>query len=203
MNTTKIEPSFLELAKQGNAKAITALMNRQLQSKGITAKAALKDGCLQVMLESAQVPNQQAVVAFIRKGVTSLEAALIERVKVYGRQTGEEFPAWHQEFEIGAQSNPFSEFSMYPSQEGQQVSSSFVASQATPSSYTSGNKPSYNAGIKQQPWYEQEINIFLLVLFFWPVGIYLMWKYSKTSTSAKWIITFICSLFFIAAISKP
>jgi tetratricopeptide (TPR) repeat protein len=103
---TQTQPNLLALAKQGNAKAIAALINRQLQLKGITAKAALKDGCLQIMLESAQVPNQQALVAFIRKGITSLEAASIQRVKVYGRQTGEEFPAWNQEFELAVEPLP-------------------------------------------------------------------------------------------------
>ena len=180
MNSTKIEPNFLELAKQGNAKAITVLMNRQLEPKGITAKAVLKYGCLQVMVESAQAPNQQALVEFIRKGVASLQTASIQKVKIYGRQTGEEFPVWNQEIEIGSQSNPFSDFSSYPNQASHLI-------------YTPENK--------QQHWYEQEINIFLLVLFFWPVGIYLMWKYSKTSTLAKWIITFFCSLTFFAAIS--
>jgi hypothetical protein len=43
-----------------------------------------QDGCLQIMLESAQVPNQQALVAFIRKGITSLEVASIQEMKVYG-----------------------------------------------------------------------------------------------------------------------
>ncbi|WP_242055197.1 MULTISPECIES: hypothetical protein [Nostocales] len=75
-------------------------MNRQLQSKGITAKVALKDACLQVMLESPEVPHQQTLVAFVRKGITGLGATSIERVKVYGRQAGEEFPAWNQEFEL-------------------------------------------------------------------------------------------------------
>jgi len=59
--------NILELAKQRDAKAIAALMNRQLQPKGITAKATLKDGCLQIILESDQVPDQQALVAFVRK----------------------------------------------------------------------------------------------------------------------------------------
>ncbi len=90
----------LELAKQGNPQAIAALMNRSLQPKGITAKAAIKDGFLQVMLESAQVPNQQAMIPFVRKGITRLGADLIERVKVYGRQTGEDFPAWIQTFDL-------------------------------------------------------------------------------------------------------
>lgn len=94
------QPNLLELAKQGDAEAIASLMNRQLQPKGITAKVALKDACLQVMLESAQVPNQQALLAFVRKGITGLGAASIERVKVYGRKTGEEFPAWSEKIEV-------------------------------------------------------------------------------------------------------
>jgi len=50
-----------ELAQQGNVEALVALMNRSLQPKGITVvKAAFKDGCLQILLESAQVPEQQA-----------------------------------------------------------------------------------------------------------------------------------------------
>ncbi|GAB4187961.1 MAG: hypothetical protein Fur006_28210 [Coleofasciculaceae cyanobacterium] len=102
------QPNLLELAKQGNAKAIATLMNRQLQPKGITAKAALKDGCLQIMLESAQVPNQEAFVAFIRKGISGLGATSIEKLKIYGRQIGEEFPSWSQELELFAKSLPLS-----------------------------------------------------------------------------------------------
>jgi hypothetical protein len=93
MNSTTNQQNLIELAKQGNAKAIATLMNRQLQPKGITAKAALKDSCLQVMLESAQAPNQQALVAFVRKGITGLGAESIKSVKIYGRQTGGEFPS--------------------------------------------------------------------------------------------------------------
>jgi hypothetical protein len=137
---TQTPPNLLELAKQGNANAIAALMNRQLQPKGMTAKAALKDGCLQIMLESAQVPNQQALVAFIRKGITSLEVASIQRMKVYGRHIGEEFPAWSQEFELGRQSNPFSEFSTSPNQENQQTSSSIVTNPPSSSTSKSANK---------------------------------------------------------------
>jgi hypothetical protein len=92
--------NLLELAKQGNVEAIASLMNRQLQSKGITAKVALKNACLQVMLESPEVPDQQALVTFVCKGITGLGVASIERVKIYGRQAGEDFPAWNQEFEL-------------------------------------------------------------------------------------------------------
>ncbi|MEI1375255.1 hypothetical protein PQG02_17670 [Nostoc sp. UHCC 0926] len=95
------QPNILKLAKQGDTQAIASLMNRHLYPKGITAKVALKDACLEVILESTQVPNRQTLVAFIRKGLTGLGAASIERVKVYGQQTGKEFPSWSQEFHLG------------------------------------------------------------------------------------------------------
>ena len=97
------QPNLLELAKQGDAKAIATLMNRKLQPKGITAKASMKNDCLQIMLESAQVAPQEILVAFIRKSVLTLGAENIKRVKVYGKQTKEEFPDWSEEFEVEAQ----------------------------------------------------------------------------------------------------
>ncbi|MCT7960845.1 EcsC family protein [Laspinema sp. D1] len=96
------QPNLLELAKQGDAKAIATLMNRKLQPKAITAKASMKNDCLQIMLESAQVIPQETVVAFIRRSVQTLGAESIKRVKVYGKQTKEEFPDWSEEFEVEA-----------------------------------------------------------------------------------------------------
>lgn len=87
----------LQLAKQGDVKAITALMNRVLESKGITAKATLRDSCLQIILEANQLPHQNALVEFVTKGITSLEVESIKSVKIYGRQVGEEFPVWDTE----------------------------------------------------------------------------------------------------------
>jgi hypothetical protein len=98
---TASQPNLLELAKQGDARAIAALMNRQLQPKGITAKVSLKDGCLQVMLEAPQIPpDQQALSSFIHKGILGLGSSSIQQIKVYGRQTGEEFPGWMEECEV-------------------------------------------------------------------------------------------------------
>ena len=100
------QPNILELAKQGDAKAIALLLNRQLQAKGITAAASLKDGCLQVMLEAIEVPSQQVMSAWVSKSIAGLGAASIEKVKVYGRQTGAKVPAWSQEFEVAGQNLP-------------------------------------------------------------------------------------------------
>ncbi|MEG4148890.1 hypothetical protein [Microcoleus sp. Pol12B5] len=105
------QPNILELAKQGDAKAIALLLNRQLQPKGITATAALKDGCLQVILEAVEVPSQQVLAAYMSKSIAGLGAASIEKVKVYGRQTGTKVPAWNQEFEMAGQKLPVADVS--------------------------------------------------------------------------------------------
>jgi hypothetical protein len=102
---TTNQPSLLQLAKQGNAKAIAALLNHSLQPKGITAKVAFNDGCLQVMLESAQVPNQQALVKFIYKRILSLETEVFKKVRAYGKRVGEDFPIWTEEFELTEKSS--------------------------------------------------------------------------------------------------
>ena len=92
--------NILELAKRGSPKAIAVLMNRHLQPKGIIAKADLRGGCLQVLLESEQILDQLTLVAFVRKGVTNLGTEAIKKVRVYGKQTSEKFPAWIQEIEL-------------------------------------------------------------------------------------------------------
>lgn len=85
---------LLVLAKQGNTKALSLLLNRALQPQGITARVRLQQGCLQVMLEAATTPDQAALVAFVHQGVTKLEFPAIQQLKVYGKASGEAFPAW-------------------------------------------------------------------------------------------------------------
>lgn len=100
------QSNLLKLAKQGNPKAIAAMLNQSLQPKNITAKVGRKDDCLQILLESAQAVDQPTMVSFIRNGLIKLEVESITTVKVYGRQTGEESPAWSQKFEIVSQPEP-------------------------------------------------------------------------------------------------
>ncbi|QFS48859.1 hypothetical protein GXM_06353 [Nostoc sphaeroides CCNUC1] len=88
------QPNLLELAKQGDAQAIASVINYLLQPKDITAKVVLKDGCLQVMLESFQVPEQKSSVTFIRKLIIKLEAISIKSVKIYGKGKGQTSVAW-------------------------------------------------------------------------------------------------------------
>ena len=89
---------LVEMAKQGKPKAIALLINQLLQPKGITATAGFKDGWLHVILESAEVPNQQDTAIYIHKKLCTLKSQSLTNVKIHGRQLGNKTVAWTQEF---------------------------------------------------------------------------------------------------------
>jgi protease PrsW len=100
----------LELSQQGNnLEAIATLIKRSLQTEDITVKTSLKDDCLQILLESSQIPNEQNSVNLIRRELQLLNADFFTNVKISGRQTGERIPAWTEEFGLEQIQNPASE----------------------------------------------------------------------------------------------
>lgn len=96
-------PPIFERAKLGDAEAIASLLNRSLSAKGITAQANLKGNCLRVMLESLQVPPQAKMVQFVHQGLRKLQAEPIKTVTIYGKKTGQEFPAWYQDLDLSGE----------------------------------------------------------------------------------------------------
>lgn len=90
--------SLIELARQGDATAIATLLNHSLQLRGIIASTNVQGECLQVMLVAEEVPDAKTATEWIRTVLINLGQSLIHRVKVYGRQAGNEFPAWTKEF---------------------------------------------------------------------------------------------------------
>jgi hypothetical protein len=95
--------SIHQAVKNGNSQAISALLNRHLQPKGITAKVSVKDGCLQIMLEAANALNQKALVSALKKYIDSLDIESIQNVQIYAKKTGEEIPTWNDSFETKKQ----------------------------------------------------------------------------------------------------
>ncbi len=91
-----------ELAKQGDPKVISSIINHSLQKKGINVQVTKDNDSLEVTLESDQISNQQAsLVEFIRTGIVKLGVESINTVKVYGVQTGDDTPVWEEEFFLG------------------------------------------------------------------------------------------------------
>ena len=79
---------------------IALLIAKSLEAQGIAVKTNLKGNCLRVMLESSQVPNRSAMVAFIRRGMMKLGTASIKSVKVYGKQAEASTSAWSQDIDL-------------------------------------------------------------------------------------------------------
>jgi len=91
---------ILQDAKQGNPKAIEAIFNKQLKAKNIAVKAVVRDGCLQIMFEAKQALSQVTMVNGVKKVLTGIKPENIQTVKVYSKQLGDDFPKWHEEFEL-------------------------------------------------------------------------------------------------------
>ncbi|MGD2180801.1 WD40 repeat domain-containing protein [Lusitaniella coriacea] len=92
---------LIQFAKKGNIKAITALLNRFLQSKGIViSKLALKDHCLHIFVESAQIPKKEKVAILIRDFMLHLGIESIKRVKISGRCTEDTTSNWSREIQV-------------------------------------------------------------------------------------------------------
>lgn len=62
----------IDASAQTDVNAIANLLNQTLQPQGIAAKVVLKHVSLQIMLESAQVPDRQLVVPLIRDRLIDL-----------------------------------------------------------------------------------------------------------------------------------
>lgn len=94
-------PNLLKLATQGDARAISALLNRALQPQGISAKVIIaKPGCLRVLLESAQVPDQQVLVPYLQQNFTKLAIPSIHTVELQVKQSEAIKVAWSQQIEL-------------------------------------------------------------------------------------------------------
>ncbi|HEY9695946.1 MAG TPA: hypothetical protein V6D10_01555 [Trichocoleus sp.] len=93
-------PDVADLARQGNIEAINTLINQWINQPGIPARASLKNGCLRVMLEAFDFPDQIALGNHILDGVKRLEIQGCTKLKLIGQEPGDEFPDWQQDYDL-------------------------------------------------------------------------------------------------------
>ncbi|OKH35411.1 hypothetical protein NIES2119_20545 [[Phormidium ambiguum] IAM M-71] len=89
-----ISPNTLELAKQGDVDAIASSITYLLQDQAAIAKALYKDGCLMVLLESKQIPDQELSVQNIQKLMNKLAVPTINSIKIFAKEKGKDKAAW-------------------------------------------------------------------------------------------------------------
>lgn len=87
--------STVELAKKGDPKAIAALMNKSLGTKGVTASATRQGNFLEIILQSQRPLNQKTMVEIVQKGMGNLQVSVIERVLIRSQQGN--IPNWESE----------------------------------------------------------------------------------------------------------
>lgn len=57
-----------------------------------------------------------------------------------------------------------------------------------------------NQSTSSKKWYTESIWIIVLLVLFFPVGLFLMWKYSTWNKAVKWIITVIIAIFVLTSL---
>ena len=86
IDASKLDPALLELAKNGDTKAISELIKNSLKQTDVKVRATLNKGLLQVVLVSSQVSKQDDSISAIPKLVQDFNSNLISKLKVIGMQ---------------------------------------------------------------------------------------------------------------------
>lgn len=88
-----------EAAKQGSTQALASLINATLQPKGIIASVTKKSNQLTIKLQSQNVPDQNAVMKFLKTGMQKIKPLGISQVQVQASGGGLD-PCWEDSFFI-------------------------------------------------------------------------------------------------------
>lgn len=79
----------------------TDLSNGQVNVPGtIVPTVTLKNNALGIMVDADSVPDESTTVSLIRESLAQLALSDIRTVTIYGRQNGEDIPAWSEEFTL-------------------------------------------------------------------------------------------------------
>ncbi|MFZ1026837.1 MAG: hypothetical protein WAN66_11515 [Limnoraphis robusta] len=96
-----IDPSqqkMMELARQGNPKAIASLINQSLQTRGIHTQVKSQAGCLHIVVAAEEIPSPEPTASFVHKKLIFLKITSIHHIKIYGRKIGQKSVAWTQQY---------------------------------------------------------------------------------------------------------
>lgn len=95
-------PELKELARQGDRFAIALLLNQLIKPLGISARVAVKEQCLHILLEADSVPDETLSLNLVTREIEQLHIHSVQSAKVYGRQTGQKLPTWTHTFALSA-----------------------------------------------------------------------------------------------------
>jgi voltage-gated potassium channel Kch len=99
---------LLELSRNGDPKAIATYLNQQLRGKNATASADWQGGQLNIRFESAALPSQPRLLAFVRRTMKTLRVEAIETLRVYAYEPQNPLPVWTYQLELKESSKELS-----------------------------------------------------------------------------------------------
>ncbi|HBQ99324.1 MULTISPECIES: hypothetical protein [unclassified Roseofilum] len=85
---------------QPNPAEITDALNSVLQPQGVTAKALVKEGCLHILLEGENIPEQEEYVAIVHDEILNMGIDSFPTLQIYGRQIGSKKPSWSDTIDL-------------------------------------------------------------------------------------------------------
>lgn len=94
--------NLTEQAKDGNPKAIAALMNQVLEPKGIRViQCYFQKGCFRLILEGASIQHKDKIIDFVKKFMNRLAVDQIQDVQIVNRLQGSTETNWFEKFSLG------------------------------------------------------------------------------------------------------
>jgi hypothetical protein len=93
------QSQVLELAQQGDAKAISALINRSLNPQGITAKVICQADQMKILVESLDIPDKAHLTEYLTQGLSKIGVSL-RYLEIYGKRDGQKEYAWTKAFQV-------------------------------------------------------------------------------------------------------
>lgn len=95
------QTNFLELAKTGDPRVISGLLNRSLQSQSITTKATRRSNELHLLLEGASLEGHEAsIVEYLEEALARLQVPAMP-IHIYARLPGQEAVLWRHDLAYG------------------------------------------------------------------------------------------------------
>ncbi|MEL6383164.1 MAG: hypothetical protein AAFQ89_12085 [Cyanobacteria bacterium J06626_18] len=92
-----IDPALLAQAKRGEVDAIASLLGQSLKPQGIWVRAESQNGSRQIILESTQPPDADAMERRVRAGLERLQPDGIAEITLCGWALGDVQPAWERQ----------------------------------------------------------------------------------------------------------
>lgn len=83
-----------------NLESIDSRLRLHFQAQGVKTKVSSKNNCLQILIESKNIPEKEECLASIKQILTEVQFNEITSIKVYARKETEDFPEWIDELII-------------------------------------------------------------------------------------------------------